>query len=94
MRQTNQTKRLPSCGYRSLCATEKERTWAKIAGFTWFENAKKIGGHAVVFYQPTADSNIWMYDKSGSYETHTKSHELDEIIGALNASLGGSTIQD
>ena len=67
--------------------------WAKIAGFTWFENAKKVGGHAVVFYQPTADSNIWMYDKSGSYETHTKSHELDEIIGALNASLGGSTIR-
>lgn len=72
---------------------QKSAYWAKIAGFRWFENAKNVGGHAVVFYQPTADSNIWMYDKSGSYEIDTKSHELDEIIGALNASLGGSTIR-
>ena len=40
---------------------QKSAYWAKIAGFTWFENAKDVGGHAVVFYQPTADSNIWMY---------------------------------
>jgi hypothetical protein len=72
---------------------QKSAYWAKIAGFTWFENANEVGGHAVVFYQPTANSNIWMYDKSGSYEIHTESHELDEIIGALNASLGGSTIR-
>ena len=66
---------------------QKTADWAKIAGFTWLQNKKEIGGHAVVFYQPTQNSNVWMYDKSGSYEIHTKSHDLNEIIAVLNQTL-------
>ena len=66
---------------------QKTADWAKIAGFTWLRNKKTIGGHAVVFYQPTQNSNVWMYDKSGSYEIHTKSHDLNEIIAVLNQTL-------
>ena len=40
---------------------QKTADWAKIAGFTWLQNKKEIGGHAVVFYQPTQNSNVWMY---------------------------------
>ena len=63
---------------------EKSAYWAQIAGFTWFENNTKLGGHAVVFYQPTQNSNVWMYDRSGSLDLQTKSHDLFEIIAALN----------
>jgi hypothetical protein len=66
---------------------QKTADWAKIAGFTLLQNKKEIGGHAVVFYQPTQNSNVWMYDKSGSYEIHTKSHDLNEIIAVLNQTL-------
>ena len=66
---------------------QKTADWAKIAGFNWLQNKKTIGGHAVVFYQPTQNSNVWMYDKSGSYEIHTKSHDLNEIIAVLNQTL-------
>jgi hypothetical protein len=66
---------------------QKTADWAKIAGFIWLQNNKKIGGHAVVFYQPTQNSNVWMYDKSGSYEIHTKSHDLNEIVAVLNQTL-------
>ena len=40
---------------------QKTAEWAKIAGFNWLQNKKTIGGHAVVFYQPTQNSNVWMY---------------------------------
>jgi hypothetical protein len=66
---------------------QKTADWSKIAGFIWLQNNKKIGGHAVVFYQPTQNSNVWMYDKSGSYEIHTKSHDLNVIIAVLNQTL-------
>ena len=63
---------------------EKSAYWAQIAGFTWFENNKKLGGHAVVFYQPTQNMNVWMYDRGGSLDLQTRSHDLNEIITALN----------
>ena len=72
---------------------QKTAYWAKIAGFTWRENGKVIGGHAVVFYQPTQNSNVWMYDSGGSYEIHTKSHELSEITYVLSELLSRTTIR-
>ena len=63
---------------------KKSSHWAEIAGFTWIEDEKKIGGHAVVFYQPTEKTNVFMYDRSGSYDLQTRSHDLGEIIAALN----------
>jgi len=63
---------------------QKSAYWAKIAGFTWSENTKVIGGHAVVFYQPTENTNVFMYDESGSFDLQTRSHDLNEIITALN----------
>ena len=53
--------------------------WAKIAGFNWSEDGKIIGMHAVVFFQPTNASNLWMYDRGGSVELTTRSHELSDI---------------
>ena len=67
--------------------------WAKMAGFMWTENTKEIGGHAVVFFQPTTDTNVFMYDKTGSYDLHTKSHDLNEIAAALNQLLRVSEIR-
>jgi hypothetical protein len=68
-------------------------SWARIAGFIWTENTKEIGGHAVVFFQPTTDTNVFMYDKTGSYDLHTKSHDLSEIAAALNQLLRVSEIR-
>lgn len=68
----------------ALARLKKSSHWAEIAGFTWIEDGKKIGGHAVVFYQPTEKSNIWMYDRSGSLDLQTRSHDPNEIVAALN----------
>jgi hypothetical protein len=65
----------------------KANAWARIAGFTISENRKVIGGHAVVFFQPTSKSNVWMYDANGSRDLHTQSHDLAEIIDAVNQAL-------
>lgn len=63
-------------------------TWARIAGFRFTKNGKDVGGHAVVFFQPAEDANVYMYDKVlGSVDLHTQSHELPAIIAALNVQL-------
>jgi hypothetical protein len=68
----------------------KSAYWAKIAGFMINNNGKQMYGHAVVFFQPTEGSNVWMYDKSGSYDLSTRSHDLIELTRALNQSLKSS----
>jgi hypothetical protein len=68
----------------ALARLKKSSHWAEIAGFTWIEDGTEIGGHAVVFYQPTEKTNVFMYDRSGSYDLQTRSHDLAEIIAALN----------
>ena len=67
---------------------QKTASWAKIAGFTWIEDGKVIGKHAVLFYQPTESSNVFMYDKGGSLPIATQSHDLNEIINSLNELFG------
>ena len=58
--------------------------WSRIAAFSWKVGAKRYG-HAVVFYQPDVNSNVFFYDKGfGSIDLGTQSHELPELIGALN----------
>ena len=58
--------------------------WARIAGFTITKNGEEVRGHAVAFHQPNATSNVFMYDKSGSYDLDTRSHDLAAITKALN----------
>ena len=67
---------------------QKTAHWAKIAGFTWIKDGKVIGKHAVLFYQPTESSNVFMYDKDGSLPIATQSHDLNEIINSLNEWFG------
>ena len=67
---------------------QKTAYWAKIAGFTWIKDGKVIGKHAVLFYQPTEPSNVFMYDKDGSLRIATQSHDLNEIINSLNELFG------
>jgi hypothetical protein len=62
-----------------------------MASFMWTVDGKELGGHAVVFFQPTADSNVFMYDKSGSYDIATRSHDALEISAALNGLLRSAT---
>jgi hypothetical protein len=58
--------------------------WAHIAMFGVIEGQNRHG-HAAVFYQPTGDSDVFMYDKIlGSLDLHTQSHDLNDIISALN----------
>jgi hypothetical protein len=71
---------------------QKAAYWAKIAGFTWIKDGKVIGKHAVLFYQPTESSNIFMYDKDGSLPIATQSHDLNEIINSLNELFGTAKV--
>ena len=77
----------------ALARLKKTASWAKMAGFMWTENTTEIDGHVVVFFQPTQSTNVFMYDKSGSYDLHTKSHDLNEIAVALNQLLRDSEIR-
>jgi hypothetical protein len=65
--------------------------WARIAGFKQLKDGKEIG-HAVVFYKATDLSNVFMYDKEGSLELPTQSHDLNKIINALNQLLSGTDV--
>ena len=63
--------------------------WERIGRFN--ENTLAPGGHAVLFYQPTPASRVVMYDKTfGSLELPTQSHDLGEILAALNQLFGGN----
>jgi hypothetical protein len=65
----------------------KSAYWTRIGGFNILKDENLVNGHAVVFYQPTPGSNVWMYDASGSFDLRTKSHDLTVIAGAVNALL-------
>src|SRR5205085_10594874 len=71
---------------------QKTAYWAKIAGFTWIKNGKVIGQHAVLFFQPTESSNVFMFDKGGSLPIATQSHDLNEIINSLNELFGNAKV--
>jgi len=63
----------------------KTAVWARIGSFMISRDGKVLGGHAVTFYQPTATSNVWVYDSNeGSIELRTQSHDLTEIMIAYN----------
>jgi hypothetical protein len=63
---------------------QKTAHWVKIAGLRIIV-AGKIVRHAVVFFQPTPDSKIWMYDASGSIDLDTQSQDLEQITPALKS---------
>jgi hypothetical protein len=58
--------------------------WVRIAGFNYTGGEP---GHAVVLFQPTEGSNVWLYDAAGSKELATRSHELKDIGPAINGYL-------
>jgi hypothetical protein len=67
---------------------KKTSYWAIIGGFTVSQlDNTLIGGHAAVFYQPTTGSNVWAYDRSGSLDLFTQSHDVSDILSAYNARL-------
>ena len=50
--------------------------WVKIAKFVITKDGKVVGGHAALFFQPTQNSNVFMYDRDeGSSDLHTQSHD-------------------
>jgi hypothetical protein len=64
---------------------KKTSSWARIVAFRLSKNGKSIGGHAVVVYQPTSSSNVFMYDQTlGSIDLRTQSHELAVIMPIVN----------
>ena len=58
--------------------------WARIVGFE-ARNAEL--GHAVVLFQPSDNSNVWLYDAGGSRQLNTHSHELGDLRKAINEIL-------
>ena len=54
-----------------------------------------VGGHAAVSFQPTQNSNVFMYDRDeGSSDLHTQSHDPLTLELALQNVFGnGYTAQ-
>jgi hypothetical protein len=63
---------------------KKTAYWSRVGAFMQTVNGKNVGGHAVAFFQPNDTSQVFMYDEDGSLPLHTQSHDLTEIIAALN----------
>lgn len=78
----------------AVVATEKYAllkragVWVGMARFN--ENTLAPSGHAVVIWQPSAESNVFIYlgKNIGTIEVNTRSHDLGEIFAALNNSFG------
>jgi hypothetical protein len=71
----------------ALARLSKTAAWAKIVGFTVNKDGEPITGHALVIYQPTSSSNVWAYDRTGSADLHTRSHDLTDIAHGYNQLL-------
>ena len=55
-------------------------TFVKIVGLrVVMKTGTKPSNHAVVFYQPAADANVFLFNQSGSYDLLTRSHDLPEL---------------
>jgi hypothetical protein len=63
---------------------KKTAYWARIAGFAY---SKGEPGHAVVLFQPTKSSTVWLYDAAGSRDLQTQSHNLSELAKAITGWL-------
>lgn len=63
---------------------KKTAYWARIAGFAY---SKGEPGHAVVLFQPTKSSTVWLYDATGSRDLQTQSHDLSELAKAITGCL-------
>jgi hypothetical protein len=62
--------------------------WAKIVAFSSImKDGRSIGGHAICVYQPTANSNVFLYDEDGSADLHSQSHDLAVITAGFNRTL-------
>jgi hypothetical protein len=68
--------------------------WTRIGSYMITENGKEIGRHAVCFSQPTPTANVYMYDENGALDTTTQSHDLTEIINAVNEVYRSKKIPD
>jgi uncharacterized protein YraI len=63
-------------------------SWARICVFRLYANGEYKSSHAVVLYQPTQASNVFLYDKTlSSIDTNTQSHDLIEIISSINQNI-------
>jgi hypothetical protein len=70
--------------------------WARIISFYWSLNGEQTG-HAVVLYQPTPTSNVFLYDKAigGSKDLGIQSHDLAEIVNSIKSIMkAGVTIEE
>jgi hypothetical protein len=68
---------------------KKTAYWARIAGFDYTASERNAPGHAVVLFQPTRGSTVWLYDEAGSRDLGIKSHGLSELKEAISAWLKG-----
>ena len=68
---------------------KKTAPWARIAGFGYASNTRNAPGHAVVLYEPTQGSTVWLYDEAGSRDLGIKSHDLSELKEAISRWLPG-----
>lgn len=80
----------------ALTATEalsrlKDTTpWSREIFLTFFyTHSFRIGGHAMTLWQVYEGGEILAYDEDGTYSLHTSSHEIKDIIAALNKADSG-----
>jgi hypothetical protein len=61
--------------------------WAEVVGMKVDCPDGKSYGHAVCFYQPSANATIWAYDSAGTTELEVRSADLRVLEWAFNQAL-------
>jgi hypothetical protein len=61
--------------------------WAEVVGMRLDCPDGRTFGHAVCFYQPSANANIWAYDAAGTTELEVRSADLRVLEWAFNQAL-------
>ena len=61
--------------------------WAEVVGMKVDCPDGKSYGHAVCFYQPSANATIWAYDSAGTTELEVRSADLWVLEWAFNQAL-------
>ena len=75
-------------GAEMYARLKSSASWARICVFRLYANGEYKSSHAVVLYQPTQASNVFLYDKTlSSIDTNTQSHDLIEIISSINQNI-------
>jgi hypothetical protein len=78
---------------QAFSRVEENSAWSRVLMFAYLNLETGLtGGHAVMVWQINDKSAVLMYDRSGTIELPTHSHELLDVIAEINKLIAPTRI--